>query len=287
MTSHDVVDFVRRLVPRRTRVGHAGTLDPGAAGVLVICLGSATRLAEYIMAGEKSYRAEITLGVETDTLDADGATVVERNASSVAEPAVRSAVSGLVGARMMAPPMYSAARVDGERLYELARRGESVERRERPVAVHSADLVRFAAGTRATALVDIRCSKGTYIRVLAADLGDRLGVGGHLSFLVRTAVGPHAIAESHTLEETAAAHQGAGITSLCISPSEALAHLPEARVDGRGCRDFTRGRALRWGGAAPGLFRVLDADGRLIGIGEAVSERGEWRLRPHKVLATP
>jgi hypothetical protein len=123
MTSHDVVDFLRRQLPARTRVGHAGTLDPAAAGVLVVCVGAATRLTEYLMEGEKRYRMEATLGVTTDSLDVEGTVMAEHDASAVTEEAVRSALASLVGPALMAPPMYSAAQVGGRRLYELARQG--------------------------------------------------------------------------------------------------------------------------------------------------------------------
>jgi len=284
MTSHDVVDFVRRFVPRRTRVGHAGTLDPSAAGVLVICLGVATRLTQYLMEGDKEYRAEVALGVATDTLDAEGAVVAEGDASSLSEEEVRAASASLVGPQMMAPPMYSAARVGGERLYELARRGESAEPKPRPVTVHSADLVAFSPGARATALFDIRCSKGTYVRVLAAQLGERLGVGGHLSFLVRTAVGRHLLRDAVTLEEIAEAAEEGRLAALCLSPSAALAHLPEVQVSAAGARAFANGNAAPHQLAAAGLVRVSDPEGRLVGIGEVLSRPDGSSLTPRKVI---
>jgi tRNA pseudouridine55 synthase len=285
MTSHDVVDFVRRFVPRRARVGHAGTLDPSAAGVLVICLGAATRLAEYLMEGGKEYRAEVALGVTTDTLDADGTVLAECDASSLTEAVVRAALATLVGPQLMAPPMYSAARVRGERLYDLARRGESAEPQPRPVTVHSADLVAFSPGARATALADIRCSKGTYIRVLAAQLGERLGVGAHLSFLVRTAVGCHLLRDAVTLEEIAEAAEAGRLAALCLSPSAALAYLPEVQLSAAATRAFANGSVVPRRPSAAGLVRVSGPEGRLVGIGEVLSRNGGSSLTPRKVLA--
>ncbi len=284
MTSHDVVDFVRRFVPRRMRVGHAGTLDPSAAGVLVICLGTATRLTEYLMEGEKEYRAEITLGVATDTLDAEGAVVARHDASSLAEGNARAALAALVGPQMMAPPMYSAARVGGERLYRLARRGESAAPKPRPVTVYSAELVAFSPGERAQALADIRCSKGTYVRVLAAQLGERLGVGAHLSFLVRTAVGRHLLRDAVTLEEIAEAAGHERLEGLCLSPSAALAHLPDIRLPLSAAGAFAQGSAVSCAGSAVGLVRVLDLEGRLVGVGEVLSRPDGASVRPRKVL---
>ena len=285
MTSHDVVDFVRRWVPRRTRVGHAGTLDPGAAGVLIVCVGGATRLTEYVMEGDKAYRAEVALGVVTDTLDADGAVVAEADASAWTEADVRFALAERVGPQMMAPPMYSAARVGGERLYDLARRGETAEPEPRPVVVHSAELIAFHPGPRARALADIRCSKGTYIRVLAAGLGERLGVGAHLSFLVRTAVGPHRLEAAVTLEEIAEAAERGDLDDLCLTPSAALAHWPEVRLGAGAALLFQRGGAAPCDSDAVGLVRVSGPNGDLIGVGEVIADTVGTSLRPRKVLA--
>ncbi len=286
MTSHDVVDFVRTLVPKPTKVGHAGTLDPSAAGVLVVCIGPATKLIEYIMDGDKAYRAEATLGVATDTLDAEGNVVFEQDASGVTEEQVRAAVAGLVGPHMMAPPMFSAARVDGKRLYDLARKGETVERRARPVTVYSAEMLDFSPGASAKALADIRCSKGTYIRVLCAQLGERLGVGAHLSFLVRTAVGPHLLADSRTMDELREAHSRGRLGECSVPAEAALGHLPGLGIRDADARAFRRGTALPCQTDLSGLVRVHDADGRLLGIGElAETQRGRM-LQPRKVLAT-
>ncbi|MBM3499398.1 MAG: tRNA pseudouridine(55) synthase TruB [Armatimonadetes bacterium] len=284
MTSHDVVDVMRRLLPRRTKVGHAGTLDPGAAGVLVLCVGVATRLIEYVVATDKQYRAEACLGLTTDTLDAEGTVLMEADASTVTAGDVQSALAGLVGPQMMEPPMYSAARVGGERLYDLARQGREVAREARPVTVHSAGLVGFKPGRRALALADFACSKGAYVRVLCAQLGERLGVGAHMAFLVRTAVGPHALAEASTLEELRAAADQDRLPDLSVPVETALAHLPELRLGAPAAAAFRRGNAAPGAPAAEGLVRVHDAAGALLGIGEAAVETGERVVLPRKVL---
>ncbi|MBM3474807.1 MAG: tRNA pseudouridine(55) synthase TruB [Armatimonadetes bacterium] len=285
MTSHDVVDLMRRLLPKRTKVGHAGTLDPAAAGVLVVCVGEATRLTAYLMEGDKSYRAEACLGIATGTLDAEGKVVAEHDASEVTEPDVRDALARLVGPQLMQPPMYSAARVGGKRLYDLAREGREVEREPRPVTVYEADLVRFEPGRRARVLADIRCSKGTYVRVLCAQMGERLGVGAHMSFLVRTAVGAHALSDSVSLEELRDAPTRGALENLSVPLEVALAHLPELRLDGRGVAAFSRGAAAECAPDLRGPVRVHDADGRLVGIGEVVAEGGASVLQPRKVLS--
>lgn len=284
ITSHDVVRFVRSLLPRGTKVGHAGTLDPGAAGVLVVCVGVATRLTEYVMEGEKCYRAEACLGVETDTLDAEGRVVAVRDASGVSESDVRRELESLVGPQMMAPPMFSAARVGGKRLYELAREGREVERVSKPIVVHSAELVRFRPGPRAEVLVDIRCTKGTYIRVLCAQLGERLGIGAHMSFLVRTELGQHRLADAITLEEfRAAVSKGEG-ERLCIPAEVAVAHLTPVRLGLSEATAFVRGTAIACRASAPGVVRVHGPDGGLLGVGEVYARKGREILQPRKVL---
>jgi len=285
MTSHDVVDFVRGLLPKAVKVGHAGTLDPAAAGVLVVCVGPATKLAEYIMGGDKAYRAEAALGVATDSLDAEGAVVAEQDASRVTEDDARTALQALVGPQMMAPPMYSAARVGGKRLYELARKGETVERKARPVTVYSAEMVSFSPGARATVVADIRCTKGTYVRVLCAQLGDNLGVGAHLSFLVRTAVGRLGLAESSTLEELGEAHRRRTLHGLHVAPEIALGHLPALRISDADAEVFRQGTAVRCEAEVVGLVRVHDREGWLLGIGELAQSDRACSLQPRKVLA--
>jgi tRNA pseudouridine55 synthase len=286
MTSHDVVDFVRRLVGRRVKVGHAGTLDPAAAGVLVVCVGAATRLIEYLVEGEKAYRAEVCLGVATDSLDAEGRVLTEQDASHLTEVDVRRALEGLVGPQRMTPPMFSAAQVNGKRLYELARAGQSVEREARPVEVHAAELVAFSPGRRALALVDFRCSKGTYVRVLCAQLGECLGLGAHLAFLVRTAVGTHQLGEAATLEELAAAAARERLHELAEAPASALAHVPALTLGEADSGAFRQGLETACSMPQPGLVRVQGPGGDLLGIGEIRVRGGQSLLRPRKVLSS-
>ena len=188
VTSHDVVDAARRLYHTR-RVGHTGTLDPDATGVLVLCLGYATRLAEYLSASRKNYIAEVKFGVESDSQDASGEIVAERDASHFSESDLRALLPRFRGTIEQVPPMVSALHHEGKRLYELAREGITVEREARPVQIDRLELLEFAAGTHSVAKIEITCSTGTYIRTLAADLGEAAGTGALMQSLRRTWVG--------------------------------------------------------------------------------------------------
>ncbi len=203
MTSHDIVNRLRRLYGTR-RVGHTGTLDPDATGVLVVCLGYATRLAEYLSSARKAYRAEFVFGVDTDTQDASGSTLAEQDASTLSERVVREAASCFVGKISQTPPMVSAVHHEGRRLYELAREGITVERQPRDIEIDRLEILSFTPGIHPQATLEIVCSTGTYIRTLAHDMGERIGVGGMMQALRRTWVGdpaqPFCLDESWTLE---------------------------------------------------------------------------------------
>lgn len=206
-TSHDVVQSVRRAA-NQSRVGHTGTLDPAATGVLVVCLGRATKLVRFLQAGTKTYAARMVLGVTTDSQDADGRITDRRDAGHVDERAFCEAMTAFQGSITQIPPMVSAVKVDGQRLHELARRGEEVDREARPVTIHDLVLDAFEVGEEPKhpqAAFLVTCSAGTYVRTLAHDLGAALGVGGSLTALRRVANGPFTVEESHTLETIAQA----------------------------------------------------------------------------------
>lgn len=203
ITSFAVVDQVRRVRHAR-KAGHAGTLDPAATGVLLVCLGDATKITRFLMEGEKVYRACAQFGVETDTLDGDGRVVASCDATRITTGDVEQALTQFVGHILQTPPMYSALKVQGRRLYELARQGLEVERKARAVEVREAALENFDDATiRAT--IRVTCSKGTYIRTLVADLGQALGVGAHVASLRRLRVGGFSEADAVTLQEAATA----------------------------------------------------------------------------------
>ena len=277
VTSFDVVGCVRRRL-RVQRVGHAGTLDPDGTGVLPVLLGEATKLMSYLTAHDKEYRAVVRFGIRTDTQDLSG-----RVLSDVAVPAltvemVGTAAAAFVGRIRQTPPMYSALHHEGRRLYELAREGVEVERAPREVIVHAID-VEHVQGVTAT--LRVVCGKGTYIRTLAADLGDVLGVGAAVERLTRLRVGPFTLADAVTWAELAT--EAASTLYLRIAPPEAaLAAWPAIRLDTARVDAFRHGRPVECRGAGVGLSRVHDAEGTLVGVGAV--DAGGGRLRPIRIL---
>ena len=262
-TSHDVVARCRRIYGQR-RVGHSGTLDPGATGVLLVGLGRATRLLRFLTALPKRYTAELVLGVGTSTLDDSGDVVARADAGAVTGDEVRAAAAALTGPILQVPPMVSAVRVGGRRLHALARQGLEVERAARPVTVHS--FVVTPTPEPAVWQMAVTCSSGTYVRVLAADLGSAVGVPAHLRQLRRVAVGSLGEDRARSLEAVEADPAAA-----VVAPADALADYPAVTFDAEAAQAVTHGRPLPGGDAlGEGPWRVLDPDGSLI----AVYERG-------------
>jgi tRNA pseudouridine55 synthase len=268
-TSHDVVARCRRLLGER-RIGHAGTLDPMATGLLVLGVGRVTRLLRFVQHLPKTYLAVAVLGVATDTLDADGA-VLSREPMAVTEAEVRQAATRFVGVIHQVPPMVSARRVEGRRLYDLAREGKEVARESRPVEVHSLDLVDFAPSDYPEATLRVRCSTGTYVRTLADDLARALGGRAHLAFLRRLSIGSLRVEEAHPLAAVEAAAGGEGAGDLLLEPAAALRDLPAVRVESEAARAVGQGAVfpaslLGLDPAAGGPHRVLDGAGRLLAV---------------------
>lgn len=281
-TSHDVVQRVRRAAGQR-RVGHTGTLDPAATGVLVVCLGRATRLVRFLQAGSKTYSARIRLGVATSTQDAQGEVLSEVDASHVDERRFCEALTHFQGSIQQTPPMVSAVKVGGERLHEKARRGESVEREARQVTVHALVLEDYVAGRHPEAAFLVTCSAGTYIRTLAHDVGELLGVGGHLTALRRVANGAFVLDDAHTLDAVEEAAAAGDLARLLVPPSQAVRRsLPCTPVS-----DEAVVRKLTQGGRLPaqgheGPYGVLWED-QLVGIYTDHAEQG----RPELVWMAP
>ncbi len=221
MTSHDAVAVVRRVLWTK-KVGHTGTLDPQAAGVLPICVGQATRIVEMLQEDRKTYRAELTLGISTDTQDRWGEVLSERPVS-VTENQLLEAFGLFTGDIRQVPPMYSALKVDGQKLCDLARKGITVERESRPQTIHSIQLIRFSDNK---ALFDVSCSKGTYVRTLCHDIGEHLGCGSVMSFLLRTATGAFGIGDSITLEELKACESPENAEKWLVGIDGAFAGIP-------------------------------------------------------------
>ncbi|MEM9565156.1 MAG: tRNA pseudouridine(55) synthase TruB [Actinomycetota bacterium] len=263
-TSHDVVDRIRRALGTR-KVGHAGTLDPDATGVLVLGVGRGTKLLQFVTGADKTYHGEIVFGTETSTLDAAG-DVVATHEMTLDVPDVLAAATSFVGDIEQIPPMVSAVKVDGKRLHELAREGKEVERKPRPVTVH-----RFDVAPTDDPLVyraEVACSSGTYIRTLAADLGHVLGGGAHLRGLRRLAVGPFTLDDASPLDEPE------------LTPvADLLRGMPVLQVDDDVARRVANGQSLG-PSAGTGLVAVADRAGELL----AVYEVRDGSLAPAKVL---
>ena len=215
ITSSDAVLFVRKRLPRKTAVGHGGTLDPDAAGVLPVCVGRATRLFDYIIDKQKTYIGEICLGSVTDTCDASGK-VLETRPVRGGEKEIRAVLPEFTGAILQTPPMYSALKVNGKKLYELARKGEELDLPAREVQVYGIEYRGQTGENRH--LLEITCGKGTYIRSLMRDIGEKLGCGGHMSFLLRSKAGAFDVNNAHTLEELDALDD----LSSVLEPMDAL-----------------------------------------------------------------
>jgi tRNA pseudouridine55 synthase len=264
MTSHDVVARVRRLLGVR-RVGHTGTLDPAATGVLVCAVGRATRLVQFLQGGPKTYAATMVLGRETDSQDADGEVVATADASALTEDQVCGALKRFVGDIQQIPPMVSAVKVDGERLHAKARRGEVVDREPRHVTIHDLVLDEFVPGEQASLSFLVSCSAGTYVRTLAHDLGRDLGVGGSLTALRRLATGGYGLEDAVTLEELEALPDTQQRWDQLVPVDDALRLLPREQVDDATRDDLVHGRRMPAHGH-DGPYAVHDGAGRLVGV---------------------
>jgi tRNA pseudouridine55 synthase len=284
-TSHDVVARARRLLGER-RVGHAGTLDPAATGVLPLAVGAATRVLEYLAEASKTYLAEVTFGVETDSHDADGSLVAQADPAALTRDAVDATLPAFRGEIDQIPPMHAAIKVGGRRLYELAHRGEEIERAPRQVTIFALELVAWEPPV-ATLLVD--CSKGTYVRALARDLGAAAGTGAHLSNLIRLRTGPFHLCQAITLAELAEAELPWAWPSLAAHPDAALQDHPALLLDEAATVAWRRGLPMPGtpvpdpvADAARSICRAYDADGAWLGVGTVDAAAGRWR--PLKVV---
>lgn len=267
MTSHDVVARCRKVFGTR-KVGHCGTLDPSATGVLVLGVGRATKLLNYLTGQNKTYEATIVFGTNTSTLDADGEAVATFDMSGLDEAAVRAAVDGLTGDIMQVPPMVSAIKIDGRRLHELAREGIEVDRPSRPVHIGRFEISVTDDPLVYRAIVD--CSSGTYIRSLAQDLGTALGGGAHIGSLRRTRLGAFNIDEAHGIED-----------AVLLPAIEGLRHLPHFEVTTDVATAFKGGKVLddaQTGYSGGSRIAVaVDADGAIVAV---VERHGARSLRP-------
>jgi tRNA pseudouridine55 synthase len=277
-TSHDVVAKVRRLLGER-HIGHAGTLDPAATGVLPLAVGDATKVLEYLSDASKTYLAEFTFGVETDSHDLDGRVTRVTTVDGLHAGDVAAALVAATGTVDQVPPMHSALKVGGRRLYQVARTGQQIERAPRPVTIETLSLVDWRSPV-ATVLVD--CSKGTYVRAIARDLGAALGVGAYLSNLVRLRTGPFTLDDAWTLTELGAIDLDGEWPRVAIHPDEVMRDRPVLVIAGTAPGIWSNGGSLEATGGNEGPVRVYDAWGNWLGVGRFDPARGVWR--PVKVV---
>lgn len=281
-SSHDVVARVRRIVDER-RVGHAGTLDPAATGVLPVAVGLATRTVEYLSASSKDYRAWIQFGVTTDTADSDGAVTGRRDATGLDLDKIELALASFRGVILQKPPMHSAVKVNGKRLYELARQGVEIDVVAREVTIHALRIMEWSAPVLC---VDLQCSKGTYVRSLARDLGEAVGAGAILSRLVRTRTGPFTLCDAIALDDLERTIDEGDWERIAFPPDTVLRDCTAFVLEPARARDWGHGKAVEVEpieNATP-VVRAYDVQGRWLGVGEFDAVTSS--LRPVKVVPT-
>lgn len=281
MTSHDVVMRVRRFL-REKRIGHLGTLDPDAAGVLPVAVGQATRIVEFFAEQPKSYRGQLCLGVTTTSQDSTGQPLVVQQVPMLSREQLHNALQAFTGPIEQMPPMVSAVSVQGKRLYEYARQGIEVERAKRPVTIYEITVVDFDEAAPETIVLDVICSSGTYVRTLFHDIGQYLGCGAHMGWLIRTQSGPFAIEEALSLE----CLQEAGASIQLLSMYDSLAHLEAVEVP------LTRLSALQQGLSqylpqsdwVEGQWVRFHRDQQLLALGQVSYQEKRWIGQPRKVF---
>ena len=279
-TSFDVVAKLRGIL-RERRLGHGGTLDPMATGVLPVFVGTATKACDIMPDNTKSYRAGFRLGETTDTQDVTGE-VLTHSDTAVAEIALRAVIPEFIGDIMQLPPMYSAVQVNGQRLYDLARKGVEVEREPRPITVYGIDLVSYDAASR-EGVLDISCGKGTYIRTIISDIGERLGCGGVMTSLVRTSSGGFTLGDCFTFEQIQQARDEERLEELILPIERVFAKLPRLKLNEAQTRMYRNGVKLdlaRVHDIKQGVtdYAVYGSDGAFIGTALADFEGGILRV---------
>ena len=285
MSSNAALQQVKRLF-EAAKAGHTGSLDPLATGVLPLCFGEATKFSQFLLDADKAYDSTFVLGVGTDTADADGTVIAKASAAHLTEYAVSQAMATLTGAIEQVPPMYSALKVDGQPLYKRARAGEQVERAARAVDIYCFELVSFEPGEHVRINVNVCCSKGTYIRTLAEDLGAALGVPAHVATLRRCQSGPFSLDDCVTPEQlTAAKEVGAdtGLDALLQPIESCIQHLPRLSLSEAATFYIRQGQpVLVPNGPQSGMVRIADAEGLFLGVGDM---RDGGKLAPKRLLA--
>lgn len=283
MTSHDVVAKVRKILKQK-RVGHAGTLDPAASGVLPICLGQGTRVAEYLSDSGKAYRADIVFGTVTDTYDAEGTILHTTNVEQLTLAQIEEVLPRFLGLQMQIPPRYSAIKLQGQPAYKRMRAGETVELEPRPIEITALEVLAWHAPRLTLA---IECSKGTYIRSLASDLGEQLNCGAHLGGLIRTRSGPFTLSGSITLSQLEEAATASKMQDYLYPVDTALQNYPAIHLDAPTSEQVLHGNAFRYELHLAldrlMLARVYHSNGHFVAIAEWNAEDGRWQ--PKKVFS--
>lgn len=267
MTSFDVVARVRRLSGVK-KVGHAGTLDPDASGVLPVCVGKATKVIEFLMEKDKSYRVGLYLGRATDTQDASGKVLYEKPVEAdFCE--IEKAVKSFIGNIEQIPPMFSAIRVAGKRLYDLARKGIEIERKARSVTFYNIEILSMEriSENNVNVIMDVECSKGTYMRTLCHDIGELLGCGGHMSSLIRTRSGPFSLENSFTIDDLTDLHRETRIEEAFLTMDQAILYLPSVVVSSEEAKRLKNGLGVVRQDLTPGYIRVYHEKGSFLAIG--------------------
>jgi tRNA pseudouridine55 synthase len=280
LTSHDVVQIIRRGTGIR-RAGHTGTLDPRASGVLVVLVGPAVRLSEYVSASDKRYQATIRLGSATDTYDAEGVSTQDEMPVMITEEEFVSLLEGYVGEIEQVPPPYSAVKVKGKKAYEMARKGEKVELEPRKINVYGLEILEWALPE---IVIDVYCSSGTYVRSLANDIGVELGVGAHLIGLRRTKSGRFSLRDAVSLRRLRESFEQGNWSQFLIPAAEALSDWPSLELDADLVEKVRHGHRIPADPDAEGWTRAISVQGDLVALLELDQEAGEWQ--PRKVFFT-
>lgn len=282
MTSHDVVSFMRKVLNTK-KIGHTGTLDPEAAGVLPICVGKATKVAQYLTDKKKRYRANIKFGIVTDTYDSYGRITRETEAVIIEPAMLEITLQSFEGVISQKPPMYSALKVKGKKLYEYAREGKEVKVEERPVEIYEIKLLDMVAENEA--MIDVTCSKGTYIRTLCYDIGEVLGCGAHMSQLVRLESSPFKIENSNTLEEIKAAASENNIDRILHSVEVLFRHYKAVIIKASALESIMNGNSLFEQGVLKGFGNISEnedisvySEEGFLGIGTVLHDAAKDRL---------
>lgn len=270
-TSHDMVYFIRRMTGIK-KVGHTGTLDPDATGVLPLCIGNGTKVSDMLLESDKCYRAELILGKTTDTQDLSG-NVLEEKEVNLSEEEIIKAATSFVGEIEQIPPMYSAIKQDGKKLYELARKGIEVERKPRRVTVNEITIVKI---DKNTVTIDVDCSKGTYIRTLCSDIGEKLGCGGCMGNLRRTKAGMFKIDESHTVEEIEKLKEKGKLGNIILPVDSVFMKYPKIQLNEKQVKSVINGIRMTYKGVEGQTYRVYDNNNEFLCVSEI--EDGKLRL---------